>query len=151
MAAVKEGERVAAIAKDLEWYIADVDLADNISDLGKAAKTITDKASNTGILLLTAGKKNLLALAIVPESRKSVVSAKEILDAALTDFSVETKELPSGGVLGTVKADEEKNVFPIKVKDTARANASAFMQKKGCFGEDDSSDDEVAFGDDDTF
>lgn len=153
MSGTKEGERIGAIAKDAEWYIADVDLADNLSDLQEAAKAVSAAAPNTGVLLLSAGKKKMLALAIVPDARKTTASAKDIIEAALKDTTNEVKDLDSGNVLGTVAGDADKSVFPIKVKDTARAKAAEFMAKKGCFGEnnDDDDDDEFVFGDDAEF
>merc|ERR1712066_105629 len=61
------------------------------------------------------------------------------------------KVLSKGKDLSTsvVKADGDKGVFPLKIREPMLLEANNFLRKKGLFPEDDSDDDEMVFGDDD--
>ena len=52
---------------------------------------------------------------------------------------------------GFVLGNAEKDLYPIKMKDTLLQNSIAYLQKIGVFpsGDDDDEDDEMVFGDDD--
>merc|ERR1712232_1117365 len=53
------------------------------------------------------------------------------------------------GCTGFVKADSDKNVFPLKIREPMILEANNFLRKKGLFPEDDDDDDDYVFGDDD--
>jgi len=51
---------------------------------------------------------------------------------------------------GIVKANSDKGVFPLKIREPMILEANNFLRKKGLFPDNDSDDDdEMVFGDDD--
>jgi hypothetical protein len=108
-------------------------------------------SGHIGKMVFTAGVDHLGIAAYVPEAKQSELSCKEWLDKVLSIF-------PGGKMIdeaadvctGTIAADGEKNIFPLKIREALILEANNFLRKKGLFPEDDGDDDdEYVFGDDD--
>lgn len=100
-------------------------------------------------MLLSAGLDNLILAAVVPESKAELVSAAEWVEAALKVVNATPKDGASKTVAyGEFKCDRENGQFPIKLLDTAKSAAFAFLRSKGQV-QDESSDDEPGFQFDD--
>jgi len=88
-------------------------------------------------------------VAYVPEAKQKELNCAEWLEAVLKSqggkIGVKGKDLSNG----VVKADSNKGIFPLKIREPMILEANNFLRKKGLFPEDNSDDDEYVFGDDD--
>merc|ERR1719476_1166522 len=100
-------------------------------------------------MIFSAGAEQLAVVAYVPEDKQGELSCEEWLAQVLSLFSgtVETKGKDVSS--GFVKADGDKNVFPLKIREPMILEANNFLRKKGLFPEDNDDDDDYVFGDDD--
>ena len=95
-------------------------------------------------MLLSAGVNKLVVLAFVPEDKTSQVSAKEWVEAALKSVGGTLVDgATESSAQAEVAGDASANKFPIKMKDTARADAFAYLRSKGAIEEDDESEEEM--------
>merc|ERR1719229_433942 len=106
-------------------------------------------SGHIGKMIFSAGSEQLAVVAYVPEEKQKELNCEEWLAAVLG--SQGGKVLSKGKDLstGVVKADGDKGVFPLKIREPMLLEANNFLRKKGLFPEDDSDDDEMVFGDDD--
>jgi glutathione S-transferase len=104
-----------------------------------------------GKMIFSAGDHQLAVLAYIPEALKDSIDAKEWLQKVLDLFQGEVaKASTSVMATGFIKADGDKNKFPLKMKEPCITEAITFLKAKGLFPDkDDDSDDEFVFGDDD--
>lgn len=108
-------------------------------------------AGHIGKMIFSAGAKQLLMLAYVPEDKQSKVNAAEWMKSVCAVVGGRPKGPQSAGyAMGEADGDMDKGKFPIKMKDEALAAGISYLKEKGCFPDtaDDSDDDEPAFGDD---
>merc|ERR1712151_758928 len=102
-----------------------------------------------GKMIFSAGTEQLAVVAYVPEAKQSELSCEEWLKTVLNDFGGKIVSTGKEVSTGFVKADGDKGVFPLKIREPMIIAANNFLRKKGLFPEDDSDDDEMVFGDDD--
>lgn len=107
-------------------------------------------SGHIGKMIFSAGTEHLAICAYVPEAKQGELSCEEWLQTVLSSFSGEMESKAKDVCLGKVKADADKGIFPLKIREPMILEANNFLRKKGLFPEDDGSDDdEMVFGDDD--
>merc|ERR1711865_995365 len=164
----------AADMGGLQFFCTSVEFTDGDLDLlKKSVEAMNEKSDPTeeerkggsgaiGKMVFSAGTDQLAVLAYVPEDKlggqaKSLsgqtvdLVTVEWLKAVLANFGGEVKEVVNGSIVtGIVKANSDKNVFPLKIREPMILEANNFLRKLGLFPEDNGSDsDEFVFGDDD--
>merc|ERR1719343_1296347 len=102
-----------------------------------------------GKMIFSAGTEQLAVAAYVPESKQGDLDCGEWLKAVLGSQNGEVKKTGKDISSGIVKANADKGIFPLKIREPMILEANNFLRKKGLFPEDDSDDDEMVFGDDD--
>lgn len=96
-------------------------------------------------MLLAGGLQKLNIVAVVPESKRDKLSAKEWAEAALATVGGKVSEESTDAfAFGVVDGDPTADRFPIKMKDTARGGAFAVLKEKKLVA-DESDDDEPDF------
>jgi len=108
-------------------------------------------SGNIGKMVFSAGTHQLALCAYVPESKQPELVCKEWLEkvVSLWDGGKVTEVNPDY-CMGMIPANGEKNIFPLKIRESLILEANNFLRKKGLFPEDNGSDsDEMVFGDDD--
>jgi len=107
-------------------------------------------SGHIGKMIFSAGVDQLALVAYVPaEMGKDAGFCEEWLKAVLASFGGEVTSASAGMCQGRVKADGNKNIFPLKIREPMILESNNFLRKKGLFPEDHSDDDEMVFGDDD--
>jgi hypothetical protein len=103
-----------------------------------------------GKMIFSAGTEQLAVLAYVPEEKKGECDASAWLQKVL-DLHGGEKSPGSTDLLakGFIKADHNKNKFPLKMKEPSITEAIGFLKAKGLFPDKDDDSDEIVFGDDD--
>jgi hypothetical protein len=138
-----EGNKVAMAIKANKspFYISDVDLDDNINDVFSSATTIRKTLGKltSAFLIISAGTKNLIVVADVPEDKG--ISAKDFLLASLSGISSELKEDSTDRLAKAVVEVET----PFKLKDTVRGLAFAYLRKIGQIEEESEEEDFYEF------
>merc|ERR1712232_401626 len=108
-------------------------------------------SGHIGKMVFSAGLEQLAIVAYVPEAKQGELVCKEWLEKVLSLY-------PSGKLVsdskdlctGIIPTDSDKNIFPLKIRESLILEANNFLRKKGLFPEDNGdSDDEMVFGDDD--
>merc|ERR1719189_1548489 len=102
-----------------------------------------------GKMIFSAGTEQLAVVAYVPEAKQGELDCAEWLKAVLGSQNGEVKKTGKDISSGVVKANADKGIFPLKIREPMILEANNFLRKKGLFPEDDSDDDEMVFGDDD--
>merc|ERR1740121_3486863 len=100
-------------------------------------------------MIFSAGTQQLAVVAYVPEAKQGDLSATEWLEVVLNSQGGVIEKKGKDVATGFVKANGDKNIFPLKIREPMILEANNFLRKKGLFPEDDSDDDEMVFGDDD--
>jgi len=107
-------------------------------------------SGNIGKMIFSAGTEQLAVVAYVPEAKQAELSCEEWLKAVLGTFGGGVLDVAKDICTGTVKANGDKNVFPLKIREPMILEANNFLRKKGLFPDDDGDDDDdYVFGDDD--
>merc|ERR1711935_570901 len=107
-------------------------------------------SGHIGKMVFSAGTEQLAIAAYVPEEKQGELVCKEWLEKVLSLF-------PGGKVLsedkflcsGEIPADGDKNIFPLKIRESLILEANNYLRKLGLFPEDKDDSDEMVFGDDD--
>merc|ERR1711975_2659 len=99
--------------------------------------------------IFSAGADQLAVAAYVPEAKHGELECEEWLSAVLALFKGEVLIKDKTLATGRVKADSDKNIFPLKIREPMILEANNFLRKKGLFPEDNEDSDEMVFGDDD--
>jgi len=104
-----------------------------------------------GKMVFSAGTEQLAIVAYVPDEKQAECVCEEWLQkvVGLWDGG---KVVTSGKdyCVGVIPANGEKNIFPLKIRESLILEANNFLRKKGLFPEDNGDDsDEMVFGDDD--
>merc|ERR1712166_1207413 len=102
-----------------------------------------------GKMIFSCGTDQLSVCAYVPESKQGDVDCKEWLKKVLDLHGGEILTDSKGVSTGRVKTDSEKNIFPLKIRESMILESNNFLRKRGLFPEDDDDSDEMVFGDDD--
>merc|ERR1739848_47508 len=107
-------------------------------------------SGHIGKMVFSAGPERLAMVAYVPEDKQGQLSCSEWLEKVVSMF-------PGGKVIskakdycsGEILTDSDKNIFPLKIRESLILEANNFLRKKGLFPEDnDDEDDDMVFGDD---
>jgi len=107
-------------------------------------------SGHVGKTIFSAGTEQLAIIAYVPEAKQGELSCEEWLKNTLSIFQGEILTTGKDICTGRVKADGDKGIFPLKIREAMILEANKFLRKRGLFPEDnDSDDDEMVFGDDD--
>merc|ERR1719471_2520693 len=107
-------------------------------------------SGHIGKMIFSAGTEQLAIVAYVPEAKQGDLSCEEWLKTVLGAFSGEVVSAGAELSTGCVKADADKGVFPLKIREAMIVEANNFLRKKGLFPDDDGDDDDdYVFGDDD--
>merc|ERR1711972_170229 len=166
--AVKEGGKRgveiegAADMGGLQFFCTSVDVPEgDLELLESCVKAMNAKSDPTeeerkggsghiGKMIFSAGTEQLAVAAYVPEEKKKELVAEEWLKSVLSLHSGELVSSSESLCMGVVKANADKGVFPLKIREPMIVEANNVLRKKGLFPEDDGdSDDEMVFGDDD--
>jgi thermospermine synthase len=107
-------------------------------------------SGHIGKTIFSAGVEQLAVAAYVPDDKLGDLSCEEWLKQTLSIFQGEVVSTTPGICTGVVKANSDKGIFPLKIREPMILEANNFLRKKGLFPEDNGSDDdEMVFGDDD--
>merc|ERR1719373_605393 len=107
-------------------------------------------SGHIGKMIFSAGVEHLAIAAYGPDEKQSECSCEEWLKVVLANFQGEVVSASPSVCIGKVKADGDKGIFPLKIREPMILEANNFLRKKGLFPEDNGdSDDEMVFGDDD--
>lgn len=110
-------------------------------------------SARIGKMVFSAGTNQLAVIAYVPQALAKGIDTKEWLEKVLALFGGEVVSVTSGGkdvkACGIVKADSDKQKFPLKMKEPCITEAITFLKTKGLFPDKDDDSDELVFGDDD--
>jgi glutathione S-transferase len=152
----------AADMGGLQFFCTSVEFPDgDLEMLRKSVEAMNEKSDPTeeerkggsgaiGKMVFSAGTQQLGVLAYVPTEKLGgdLVTA-EWLKAVLATFGGEVTEIGDSYCAGFVKADGDKNIFPLKIREPMILEANNYLRKRGLFPEDDGDSDEMVFGDDD--
>merc|ERR1711939_466245 len=106
-------------------------------------------SGHIGKTIFSCGTEQLAVIAYVPEAKLSELSCEEWLAQTLSIFHGEVVEKGEQICVGVVRANSDKGIFPLKIREPMILEANNFPRKKGLFPEDkDSDDDDPVFGDD---
>merc|ERR1712048_1114764 len=151
----------AADMGGLQFFCTSVDVPEGDLDLlVESMKAMNAKSDPTeeerkggsghiGKMIFSCGVEQLAVVAYVPEAKQSELKCEEWLKAILGEFGGEVVSTGKDQCTGFVKANADKGVFPLKIREPMIIAANNFLRKKGLFPEDDDDDDEMVFGDDD--
>merc|ERR1711933_128453 len=107
-------------------------------------------SGHVGKMIFSAGVEQLAVVAYVPEAKHGELNCAEWLKVVLGSQGGVVKSEGKDVSTGFVKANSDKGVFPLKIREPMILEANNFLRKKGLFPEDDGDDDDdYVFGDDD--
>jgi lysyl-tRNA synthetase class 2 len=106
-------------------------------------------SGHIGKMVFSAGSERLAVVAYVPKEKQKELSCEEWLKKVLSGFDGEMVSKENDYCTGFVKANPDKSVFPLKIREPMILEANNFLRSKGLFPDNDSDDDEMVFGDDD--
>jgi len=152
----------AADMGGLQFFCTSVDEPEGSTDLlTESVKAMNAKSDPTeeerkggsghiGKMVFSAGVEQLALVAYVPEEKQGELVCEEwlkkVLDSQCGTIITKGKAMSTG----IVKANADKGIFPLKIREPMILEANNFLRKLGLFPEDnDDSDDEMVFGDDD--
>jgi len=106
-------------------------------------------SGHVGKMIFSAGTEQLAVVAYVPEEKQEQLSCKEWLEKVLSAQG--GKVVKSGKMIctGSVPANADKGIFPLKIREPMILEANNFLRAKGLFPDGDDDSDEMVFGDDD--
>ena len=132
-----------------EFFVTTAVNADGDYDcLMATRRALVEECTVVGVLLVSAGVKQLVACAIVPEDKAAVIPANEWLAAAFKTIGAEIKEGATSTYAEGIIVPKEGE-YTIKMKDAIQAGGVQVLREKGKLPEDSDSEDEMCFGDDD--
>merc|ERR1712166_75860 len=107
-------------------------------------------SKHIGKTIFSCGVDQLAVCAYVPDDKVAELSCEEWLASTLAIFQGEIMTKGKNVCTGRIKANGDKGIFPLKIREPMILEANNFLRKKGLFPEDkDSDDDDMVFGDDD--
>jgi hypothetical protein len=106
-------------------------------------------SGHIGKTIFSCGVDQLAVAAYVPADKQAELNCEEWLKHTLSLFQGTIVKSDGAICTGIVKANSDKNIFPLKIREPMILEANNFLRKKGLFPEDKDSDDEMVFGDDD--
>jgi len=148
VSAAKAAEKVISTVKSYNapWFVTDVDVEDNLDDVIAIADLFSKELPDSACLFLSGGQQTFIIVALVPESKASDANAIELINSALSVIANPPKPQGSNTLAhAIVKADPEKNIFPLKLKDLTRGPIFALLKKRGLVKDEDDDDEMPAF------
>jgi len=153
----------AADMGGLQFFCTSVDVPDgDLALLKTCVEAMNEKSDpteeerkggsgNIGKMVFSAGTDQLALCAYVPESKQGELECKEWLAKVVSLWEGgKVTEENKDYCLGVIPTNGEKNIFPLKIRESLILEANNFLRKKGLFPEDNGDDsDEMVFGDDD--
>jgi alanyl-tRNA synthetase len=152
----------AADMGGLQFFCTSVEFPDGDTDLLiKCMEAMNEKSDPTeeerkggsgaiGKMIFSAGTEQLAIAAYVPEGKQGELSCEEWLNKVLALYPSKVVSVAKDVCVGVIPTDGDKNIFPLKIRESLILEANNFLRSKGLFPEDkDSDDDEFVFGDDD--
>jgi len=128
------------------FYVGDVDhCEDDLEEILETAEIFRRELPTNGCMFVSGGTKSFIVVAVVPQEKTAEITALEWVDAALSiipDAKAEGNDTLAHGV---VMASPEKNIYPLKLKDTCRGPSFALLRKKKLIREEESSDEMYFF------
>jgi hypothetical protein len=107
-------------------------------------------SGHIGKMIFSCAVEHLAVCAYVPEDKLGELSCKQWLEKVLALFGGSLTKESEQVCIGIVKANSDKGVFPLKIREPMILEANNFLRSKGLFPEDNGEDsDEMVFGDDD--
>jgi len=107
-------------------------------------------SGHIGKMLFSAGTDKLAIAAYIPDDKKGEINPSEWLKKVLDLHGGEAAPGASDTyAAGFVKADHNKNKFPLKMKEPSITEGITYLKTKGLFPDKDDDSDEIVFGDDD--
>merc|ERR1712176_376059 len=151
----------AADMGGLQFFCTSVDVPEGDLDLlVESMKAMNEKSDPTeeerkggsghiGKMIFSAGVDQLAVVAYVPEEKQSALKCEEWLQTVLNVFQGKIVSSGKDVCSGAVKANADKGIFPLKIREPMILEATNFLRKLGLFPDNDSDSDEMVFGDDD--
>ena len=138
-----EGNRVAGLIKanKAEFYIADVDLGDNSSDVSLAVEVVKKTLGKTkaAFMLISAGIVCATVVSYVPLELEEKLNSEQWINESVKNIS---GKVDKKGFCSIITADT-----PFKLKDMIRSNGFSYLTKQGCMGDEESSEEFIGFDD----
>jgi len=106
-------------------------------------------SGHIGKMVFSAGVEQLAIVLYVPEAKQSELSSEDWIKTVIGNFCGEVLSTAADVCTARVKADGDKGIFPLKIRDSIILQANDYLRKKGLFPDNDDDDDEMVFGDDD--
>merc|ERR1712187_560262 len=108
-------------------------------------------SGHIGKMVFSAGPDRLAVVAYVPQEKQAELACPEWIETVLsTQPGCKVFSKNPDYSTGEIPADSEKNIFPLKIRESLIVEANNFLRKKGLFPDhDDDGDDDFVFGDDD--
>jgi hypothetical protein len=154
-ASTKEGAKLgmdltgASEMGGTEFFVTTLHNADGDYNALMAAKNaLIEECTTVGVLLVSAGVKQLVACAIVPEDKAGIIPANEWLATSLKGIGATVSEGASATYAEAVVVPKEGE-YAIKMKDSVQAGGVDVLRTKGKLPADSDSEDDIVFGDDD--
>ena len=166
----KKGQDIAGVHDmgGLDFFCTSIDAAEGDHELLKMAldganvevaegsEERKGGSGHVGKCLYSSGLDALAITTYVPEDKAVKINVlqwmEHILKMTAGDAGVIVEQVGKTTVVAYIKQDANKNLFPLKMKDTALAQAIAYLRERDCFPpDDDDSDDDMIFGDDTDF
>jgi len=152
----------AADMGGLQFFCTSVELPEGDVDLLKESVTAMNAKSDPtdeerkggsghiGKMVFSAGVEQLAIVSYVPEAKQSELSSEDWIKAVIGNFGGKVLTTAADVCTACVKADGDKGIFPLKIRDSIILEANNYLRKKGLFPDnDDDDEDEMVFGDDD--
>ena len=137
-----EGNRVACAIKANKspYYIADVDLDDNVEDVLNASISVrkTLGKCSSGYMLISAGVTHLIVVIDLVDSPN--LSAKDWLSYALLGISDTYSQEGNNSLFAKAVISIDT---PFKLKDTVRSNGFGVLRSRSLIEEEESDEDEL--------
>jgi len=129
---------------DAPWFVADVDIEDNLADVIATANLFGQALPDSACMFLSGGQKTFIIVALVPPSKSAGASAIELINTALTVLA--NPPDPEGNnnlAHAVVQADPDKGIFPLKLKDLTRGPVFSLLKKRGLVKDEEEDDDDL--------
>ena len=143
-----EGNRVACLIKanKAEFYIADVDLGDNVEHVVGSVDSTRKTLGKlkTAFMLISAGVDKLNVVGYVPSELADKIDIRKWVDAAVKNISGSQESFDNDGTYGVSILTDT----PFKLKDMVRSNGFGYLKKEGLLNdEEESSEEFIGFDD----
>merc|ERR1711870_200632 len=132
----------AADMGGLQFFCSSVDLPEGDMELlVESMKAMNAKSDPTdeerkggsghiGKMIFSAGTEQLAICAYVPQEKQSELSCEEWLKTVLANFQGTIVSSAPDVCTGCVKADGDKGIFPLKIREPMILEANNFLRKK---------------------